>query len=187
MDGTLVVGPGVSGWMSDERAVTVGGVQAGRETLRDLLNRASDLHDGASGRRLTDLARAHGFPVTHTTINQIRSGTYSAEPGERTLKAIAWLAQVDLARVYKAAQVPVPGPPLADELPPGSDYLTPRQRAAVITVIRAMLPAEDEGGEPDAEDAGPGVDVAIDESAYPHLAADEPPGFSNVRRGDSRT
>lgn len=108
------------------------------ETLTDLLRIAVQRHD-ASGRRLADLASQRGLDITHTTINHILSGRYRSRPGQKTLDAIAALADVSRDRVYAAAGIPLPGPPFTDELPPGVDYLTGRQRAAVIEVIRAML------------------------------------------------
>ena len=108
------------------------------ETLTDLMKLAAKRHD-ASGRRLAELAVANGLDITYTTINHILAGTYRSRPGPRTLAAIAFLAGVEPARVYRAAGIPQPGRPFAEELPPGADYLTPRQRAAVIEVIRAMI------------------------------------------------
>lgn len=108
------------------------------ETLTDLMKLAAQRHD-ASGRRLAEIAAGNGMDITYTTINHILSGTYRSRPGTKTLAAVAYLAGVELDRVYSAAGVESPGRPFAEDLPPGADYLTGRQRAAVIEVIRAML------------------------------------------------
>ncbi|WP_157181573.1 hypothetical protein [Actinopolymorpha alba] len=122
-----------------------------RETLTDLLRLASQRHD-ASGRRLGDIAASNGWDITHTTINHILAGRYRSRPGPRTLEAIANLANVSLERVYAAADVPLPARRLADELPREADLLTPRQRTAVIEVIRAMVDAHGAAGESDTAD-----------------------------------
>ena len=63
------------------------------------------------------------------------------------LRALAWLAGVHEDVAFTAAGKPKPGPPLADELPPGVDYLSPRSRRAAIEMLRALVAAEQGGGE----------------------------------------
>lgn len=100
-----------------------------------------------SGRQLTTLAQTHGFKLTYTTFNQIRNGTYKFQATDETIRALAWLAEVSEDVAFTAAGKPKPGPPLADELPPGVDYLSQRSRRAAIEMLRALVAAEQGGGE----------------------------------------
>jgi hypothetical protein len=108
-------------------------------SLYDLATTAVARHEGASGRELARKATDAGFTIASTTINHILAGTYRSRPGKATLDAFAWLAGVAPAVAYAAAGEIVSNRPFADELPPEADKLTPKQRAAVITVIRALL------------------------------------------------
>lgn len=108
-------------------------------TLRDLLDLAMDKRGTTSGRRLAELARGHGFEVTHTTINQIRSGSYKFRPSEDTIEAFAWLAGVPAETAYAAAGRRAPGRPFAEDLPPGVDNLGPRERKAAVELLRAFV------------------------------------------------
>lgn len=109
------------------------------KTLKDLLEQAKVNHDVTSGRALADLTHGREHSIDRTQVNQILAGTYKSELRPSTIRAIAWLAGVDEAEAFAAAEQPLPGPPFAKELPPHADYLTPNQRHAVITVIRALL------------------------------------------------
>lgn len=112
------------------------------QSLQDLLDLAMARHQVGSGRRLADVAKEHGFAVTHTTINAIRGRTYKSRPSDETLRAIAWLASVPDAVAFSAAGLVVPGPPFADELPPGVDTLSPKARRAVIELLRVLIDEE---------------------------------------------
>lgn len=117
------------------------------KTLKDLLEQAKVDRGVTSGRALADLTQGRESSIDRTQVNSILAGTYKSELRPSTIRAIAWLAGVSEAEAFAAAEQPVPGPPFAKELPPHADYLTPNQRHAVITVIRAMLSsAEQEGG-----------------------------------------
>lgn len=98
-------------------------------------------HD-TSARQLGFLAQREGFRIVATTINQIRSGSYKSTPSVETIRAIAWLAGVSDEVAFTAAGQPVPGPPLADELPPGVDNLSPKSRKAVIEMLRVLIDLE---------------------------------------------
>lgn len=116
------------------------------KTLREIMEAAARRHgDGvkpATGRRLGEIADAHGWPITHTTINHLLGGTYTSRPSRRTLDAVANLAGIDPRRVYEIAGRKYQAP-FAEQLPPDVDELTPDQRKAVIAVIRAMLVAQE--------------------------------------------
>lgn len=114
------------------------------QTLQDLVHEAKRKR-GTSVRQLAFIAHDHGYKVTHTTLNAIASGTYKSEPREVTVRAIAWLAGVSVEDAFTAAGLPVPGPPFADELPPGVDYLSPKARRAVIELLRVLV--DEEAGE----------------------------------------
>lgn len=107
-------------------------------TLKDLLDSAADQR-GLSGRKLADLAQQHGFKLVHTTINQIRSGSYKSRPSEDNLRAIAWLAGVNERVAFEAVGRKLPGKPFAEELPPGVGQLGPRERKAAIELLRAFV------------------------------------------------
>lgn len=110
--------------------------------LRDLLEAAVVRHD-ASVRRLTRMAQDEGYKVNHTTLGQLRSGSYKYDaPSEETIRAIAWLAGVPVEVAFTAAGQPVPGPPLGEELPPGSDFLSPKSRKAVLDMVRVLVDLE---------------------------------------------
>ncbi|ALY07679.1 immunity repressor [Gordonia phage Howe] len=71
-------------------------------SLADFVEVASRKHNNASGRRLAEIAAAHGYEVSHSTLNRIRRGTYGSVPTEGVLKAIAYLAGVPEERVLSA-------------------------------------------------------------------------------------
>lgn len=73
------------------------------ETLADLLKVASARHNGASGRRLAEIAIAEGHDVSHATLNRIRQGKYSSRPTENTVRAIAFLAGVSDETAFMVA------------------------------------------------------------------------------------
>ena len=111
-------------------------------TLRELIEQAVTKRD-ASVRRLTQLAQDKGYKVNHTTIGQLRNGSYKYDaPSTDTIRAIAYLAGVDESVAFTAAGQPVPGPPLADELPPGADNLSPKSRKAVVDMVRVLVDLE---------------------------------------------
>lgn len=124
-------------------------------TLRSLVLAAQQQRGGASGRELARAAQKRGFKVTFTTLNAIAAGTYKSKPSPDTIRAIGWLAGVPEKVAFAAAGVPMPGPPFADELPPGVDNLTPRSRRAAIEVLRALVEAEQKAGGERADRSAP--------------------------------
>ncbi|MEQ7847766.1 hypothetical protein [Nocardioides kribbensis] len=115
------------------------------QTLADLLRQAMDKRGVRSGRALADLTSGREHTIDRTQVNNILRGTYKHRPGDSLIKAVAWLAAVDDEVAFKAAGIPMPGPPFAAELPPGVDNLGPQERRAIITVIRAFLGVAEEG------------------------------------------
>ncbi|MGP5383409.1 hypothetical protein ACTXL8_14680 [Glutamicibacter arilaitensis] len=111
------------------------------ETLKGLIEMAVERHQ-TSARQLAFKAQDAGLKITYTTLNQIRSNTYKSVPGDQTIRAIAWLAGVEDSVAFTAAGQPVPGPPLADELPPGADNLSPKSRKAVVEMVRVLVDLE---------------------------------------------
>lgn len=95
-----------------------------------------------SGRQLAFKAQDHGYTLACTTLNHIRAGRYKCVPTDDTIKAIAWLAGVSEAVAFTAAGQTVPGPPLADELPPGADNLSPKSRKVVLDMVRVLVDLE---------------------------------------------
>lgn len=108
------------------------------KSLRDLVELAAQ-YRGASGLGLSQLAAKHGLQITTTTINAIRQGTYKSTPREATVRALAWLAGVTDEVAFTAAGQPVPGPPFAEELPPGVDNLPAKARKAAIEMLRVLV------------------------------------------------
>ncbi|WP_163275365.1 hypothetical protein [Cellulomonas iranensis] len=126
-------------------------------TLRGLVAKSLAERD-ASGRELARLAESRGFKITFTTLNAIAAGTYKSRPSDETVRAIAWLAGVSNEVAFRAAGLRVPGPPFADELPPGVDNLSPEARKAVIGILRVLVQQEEVIG--DARDAAPTTPAA---------------------------
>ena len=176
-------------------------------SLRQLVEQAAK-NRGLSGRKLSLLAQKHGFSLNYTTLNSIRSGTYKARPSEDTLRALAWLAGVPEEVAFTLAGRRAPGPPLAEELPPGSDYLSPKARKVVIDLLRVLVTAEQgddfrgntapmnpAGKKPAQPDYQPGPDLIVgpgEEGYVPpppgyeyDLAADESPSEGQQLRGPS--
>lgn len=120
-------------------------------SLKELAQLVFDTQ-GTSARQVAQRAEKRGYRLTHTTINQMRAGTYKSVPKEETLRALADLAGVSVETAFHAAGLPVPGPPLADELPPGSDNLSPKSRAAVIQMLRVLIDLESNHDEHDHPD-----------------------------------
>lgn len=107
-------------------------------SLRDLVEHAAEKRD-LTGRGLAELAQKQGYDLTHTTVNKIRAQTYKSQPSDDTLRAIAWLAGVDEKLAFAAADRRVPLTPFADDLPPGVDYLEPKEREAVSELLRILV------------------------------------------------
>jgi hypothetical protein len=125
-------------------------------TLTGLVETALAVRGARSVRQLSAFAQRHDQPITYTTLNHIRSGTYKSVPSAKTLRAIAWLAGVDEAVAFTAAGQPVPGPPLADDLPPGADNLSAKSRKAVIEMVRVLVDLESTNHEQQPADPRPG-------------------------------
>lgn len=70
--------------------------------LRDFVELAAKRRKTTSGRGLAEIARAGGHDISHSTVNRIRSGTYTSEPTTEILKAIAYLAKEPDELVFAA-------------------------------------------------------------------------------------
>lgn len=115
-------------------------------SLSALVETAVERHQ-TSVRQLSFLAQKQGFRVTHTTLNQVRSGTYKSVPSDETIRAIAWLAGVSDEVAFTAAGQPVPGPPFAEELPPGVDNLSLKARKAALDMLRVLVDLDKDADE----------------------------------------
>lgn len=134
------------------------GVVNNPKSLKDLVELAVQRHD-ASGLALSQIAKKAGHPITYTTLNAIRQGTYKYIPREPTLRALAWLAGVSDEVAFTAAGQSVPGPPFAEELPPGVDNLPPKARRAVIDMLRVLVDMNQDANAGNAEDQEQPTDV----------------------------
>lgn len=110
-------------------------------TLDALVEKALEVRQ-TSARGLAALAHENGHRITASTLNLIRTRRYKSTPRPETLRTLAWLAEVPVETVFAAADYKTPSSPLADELPPGSDDLSPRARKAVIELIRVLIASE---------------------------------------------
>lgn len=108
-------------------------------TLNELLDLAVQKQGTDSGRELARRAQSQKFEIVHTTINGIRKGSYRSAPSDDTIRALGWLAGVGDEAAFTAAGRRLPGPPFADELPPGVDDLSPKEREAVIGLLRVLI------------------------------------------------
>lgn len=108
------------------------------DTLRGLIAKARRERD-KSVRQLALAAQEAGHKIVGTTLNAIEAGTYHSVPTAETIRAIGWLARVSDDVAFTAAGRPVPGPPFAEELPPGVDDLTSPERRAAIAILRVLI------------------------------------------------
>jgi hypothetical protein len=118
-------------------------------TLRDLLQQAIDKRRqdelDASMRALQEAVEAEeserprGLALNRTTASQILKRTYKREPTPGTIRAIAWLAGVGEDVAFTAAGRRTPGVPFVLDLPPGVDDLSPKERTAVVEVLRVIV------------------------------------------------
>ncbi|QYW00770.1 immunity repressor [Gordonia phage Sahara] len=118
-------------------------------SLRDLLQQAVDRRNAqgqdASFRALQEAVEAEenshprGLSLNRTTASQIVRGSYKGEPSDGTIRAIGWLAGVDDEDAFAAAGRRSPGLPFAEELPPGVDDLSPKERRAAIEMLRTLV------------------------------------------------
>lgn len=122
-------------------------IVTGDLTLAGLIDLAFERHEVRSGAELERVAQGLGLKIVATTINHIRAHTYKPKPRKATLEALAKLAGVPLAVAYDAADLPAPGPPFAEQLPDGVDYLTPTEREAVIGILRVLVERHETGEE----------------------------------------
>lgn len=111
------------------------------KSLIDLIDIAARHHDGASGRRLADLAQGAGHDVSHATLNRLRQGTYATRPSDASIRAIAYLADVSENTAFAAAGLRTPAT-VAYQPPREAQRMSTRQRKALDEVIRAFTPDE---------------------------------------------
>lgn len=111
------------------------------ETMRDILEEIV-ARTGLSARGFDRAATARGQSVSYTTISKILNGQHSGDFSPAVLAAIAAVGQIPLQRVYAAAGQPLPGRPLADELPPGANALGFESRKVVIDLVRHLVALE---------------------------------------------
>ncbi|UEA54894.1 hypothetical protein LK468_08905 [Mycobacteroides abscessus] len=104
----------------------------------ELIESAVRRHDGASGRRLAEIAQRGGHEVSHATLNRLRQGTYASRPSDTSIRAIAYLAEVPETVAFAAAGV---RPPMADryEPPAEAQRMTTPQRKALNQLLRAFV------------------------------------------------
>ncbi|OHU85557.1 hypothetical protein BKN37_26385 [Mycobacterium talmoniae] len=107
-------------------------------SLMDLIETAVKRHDGASGRRLAELAQHAGHDISHATLNRLRQGTYASRPTDASIRAIAYLAEVPETVAFAAVGV---RPPAAEQykLPAEAQRMSTRQRRALDELLRAFV------------------------------------------------
>lgn len=107
------------------------------KSLIDLIEIAATRHDGASGRRLAELAQRAGHDISHATLNRLRQGTYATRPSDASIRAIAYLADVSENVAFAAAAVAAPAA-VVYQAPAEAQRMTTRQRRALDELIRAF-------------------------------------------------
>ena len=107
------------------------------KSLIDLIEIAATRHDGASGRRLAELAQRAGHDISHATLNRLRQGTYATRPSDASIRAIAYLADVSENVAFAAAGVSAPAA-VVYQAPAEAQRMTTRQRKALDELIRAF-------------------------------------------------
>lgn len=108
-------------------------------TLRDVALIAKDRHDGAGGRKLALVAKERKHSVSYGTIDSILAGTYTRKPSIKTLKALAYLADIPEAQVFEIAGMRAPSVSVAEQLPEGVDELGPDERQMLIDIARGLI------------------------------------------------
>lgn len=108
-------------------------------TLRDVALIAKDRHDGAGGRKLALVAKERKHSVSYGTIDSILAGTYTRKPSIKTLKALAYLADIPEAQVFEIAGMRAPSVSVAEQLPEGVDELGPDERQMLIEIARGLI------------------------------------------------
>lgn len=111
------------------------------QTLRELAQAVVSTQQ-MSSRQIAMKAQRADRKLTATTLNHMLAGTYKFQPTADTLRTLAWLAGVSEEVAFTAAGQPVPGPPLADELPDGADNLSPKSRRVIIDMLRVLIDLE---------------------------------------------
>lgn len=108
------------------------------KSLRDLIEIAVKRHDGASGRRLADIAQQAGHDISHATLNRLRQGAYASQPTDASIRAIAYLAEVPETVAFAAVGV---RPPAGEQyrLPAEAQRMDTRQRRALDELLRAFV------------------------------------------------
>jgi hypothetical protein len=107
------------------------------KSLIDLIEIAATRHDGASGRRLAELAQRAGHDISHATLNRLRQGTYATRPSDASIRAIAYLADVSENVAFAAAGVSAPAA-VTYQAPAEAQRMSTRQRKALDELIRAF-------------------------------------------------
>ena len=100
------------------------------KSLIDLIEIAATRHDGASGRRLAELAQRAGHDISHATLNRLRQGTYATRPSDASIRAIAYLADVSENVAFAAAGVSAPAA-VVYQPPAEAQRMSTRQRKAL--------------------------------------------------------
>ena len=108
------------------------------KSLMDLIEIAVKRHNGASGRRLAEIAQQAGHDISHATLNRLRQGIYASRPTDASIRAIAYLAEVPETVVFGAVGV---RPPAAEQyqLPTEAQRINTRQRRALDELLRAFV------------------------------------------------
>ncbi|BBB40373.1 hypothetical protein MASB_09390 [Mycobacteroides abscessus subsp. bolletii BD] len=144
----------------------------------ELIESAARRHDGASGRRLAEIAQRGGHEVSHATLNRLRQGTYASRPSDTSIRAIAYLAEVPETVAFSAAGVRAP---MAEryEPPAEAQRMSAPQRKAVDQLLRAFL-----GDQVPVNRVAAGVDfsplLAVREQLDAAAAADDPAALTEA-------
>lgn len=124
-----------TGWLSTGQ----GGATIAVVNLAQLIQARMDELGIRYGRELARRTEsAPGGAVNQSTIAKYRSGVLQ-QPDERTLRSLAHALNVPVRRLREAAGLPTDAPEHPFVLPPEADYLTAKEREAVLGVVRVLL------------------------------------------------
>lgn len=116
---------------------------AGPRSLRDLVDLAMAEQHVVHMTDLARFARRDGYELTHTTISQIRAGTYKHAPSRKTLEALAHLAKVSYEVASRAAGIRAGSRrSFASQIPAEADLLNARRRKLVLSLIMEFIEVE---------------------------------------------
>lgn len=111
-------------------------------SLQDVLERAMEVRETEWMTELERLAKANGYDINNTTLNKLQKGRYLGTPRQKTVEALAFLAQIPVEIVKGLAGTGTGLKPFSQVLPTNVDLLTGSRRRTAIEVLKILIEAE---------------------------------------------